>query len=270
MYNVQEKMNLIYDTSHPDVCLLDLYLPETSHPCPVLIYFHAGSLEFGSRKGRVSKVLRNMVQNHGIAIATADYRMYPDAHYPDFIEDAAQAVNWVKAYGDQNHCFSEYFICGSSAGGYLAMMLFFNRAYLLKHRLTPDQFSGFIFDAGQPTTHFNVLREYGIDTRAIRCDETAPLYYVDHEYKTPETQPRILILLAGNELKNRTEQNHLLYSTMEHLGYNMDRIGMITLEGFEHCEYFRAKDANDHDLWGEILSRFILNIGDWKKRYDEN
>ena len=31
----------------------------------------------------------------GIAVASADYRMYPSAKYPDFIEDAAEAVHWV-------------------------------------------------------------------------------------------------------------------------------------------------------------------------------
>ena len=39
-------------------------------------------------------------------------------------------------------------------------------------------FAGFIHDAGQPTSHFNVLKELGKDSKRIIVDETAPMYFV--------------------------------------------------------------------------------------------
>ena len=256
MFELTEEFNVVYDPAHADVCQLDYYLPKTDRPCPVLIYMHAGSLEFGSRKGKVTKAFRWLVQQYGIAVATLDYRMYPNAAYPDFIEDAAKAVGSVVERG-RTGAFSSYYICGSSAGGYLAMMLFFNPAYLGRYGLSSDDFRGFIFDAGQPTTHFNVLREHGIDTRAIRCDQTAPLFYLDHPYPHPEKQPEILILLAEHDLFNRAEQNHLLYRTLEHFEYDMDKVRLITLAGFSHCGYLHAQDPDGSYPWGKLLAEMI-------------
>ena len=41
-----------------------------------------------------------------------------------------------------------------------------------------DFISGYISDSAQMTTHFNVLRERGLDTRLERIDEAAPLFYL--------------------------------------------------------------------------------------------
>jgi acetyl esterase/lipase len=34
-------------------------------------------------------------QKKGIAVVAANYRMYPDAKFPEFIRDCASAVAWV-------------------------------------------------------------------------------------------------------------------------------------------------------------------------------
>ena len=52
------------------------------------------------------------------------YRLYPDAKYPEFIEDAAAALAWTKKNaavfgGDPDRIF----VTGHSAGGYLTACL---------------------------------------------------------------------------------------------------------------------------------------------------
>jgi signal transduction histidine kinase len=67
------------------------------------------------------------------------------------------------------------YVGGSSAGGYLSMMLCFNAAYLGAHGIDPTEISGWFHDAGQPTKHFTVLKYSGEDERLVIIDETARL-----------------------------------------------------------------------------------------------
>ena len=125
--------------------------------------------------------------------------MYPDAEYPDFIVDAAAAVAWVKnnisGYGQ---CDGIY-VGGSSAGGYLSMMLCFDPSYLGAHGILPTDISGYVHDAGQPTAHFNVLKARGLDPRRVIIDETAPLYYVG----LAKSYSPMLVIVSDNDMTNR-------------------------------------------------------------------
>ena len=56
--------------------------------------------------------------------------------------------------------------------------------------------AGYLHDTPQPTTHFNILRERGIDTKAIRVDEAAPLYYIDRDFEAPQTLPECHFIVS--------------------------------------------------------------------------
>ncbi len=198
-----------------------------------------------------------LAATYGIAVATADYRMYPNAKYPDFIEDSADAVGFVKEYNQKHHMFSEYYVGGSSAGAYLTMMLFFDRSYLSKRGMAVEEISGYIFDAGQPTTHFKVLEERGQDPRCVRIDEAAPLYYINREYEHKARQPRIMILYSDHDIPNRLEQNQMLYRTMAVFNYDMDKVVMKCFEGFEHCAYYGALQEDDSYMLMKLFADFI-------------
>ena len=84
--------NICYAKREDEELLLDMYLPETTE-FPVFVFFHGGGLEKGSKRG--ARFFAQYLTDNGIAVVSANYRMYPDAKYPDFIEDAAEAVHWV-------------------------------------------------------------------------------------------------------------------------------------------------------------------------------
>jgi len=247
--------DIVYDEQHPDTCMLDMYLPNTDKPCPVLIYFHGGGLKSGSRK---TKVINGLVKD-GIAVISVDYRMYPDARFPDFLEDAAKAYSWAANYRCGNFYFNEFYLGGSSAGAYISMMLYFDSRYLSKYNISPNSITGCIFDAGQPTTHFNVLRERGEDSRTIRIDEAAPIYFINKTIESPDNTPRFLILAADNDMPCRLEQTKLLLKTMEIFGYDMNRVTFKLMQGYSHCKYISAKDENGEYMYLKILREFILN-----------
>ena len=145
------------------------------------------------------------------------------------------------------------FVGGSSAGGYLSMMLCFDKRYLEKHGICPMDISGFVHDSGQPTSHFNVLKEMGKDFRRVIVDETAPLYFVgiDPEY------PPMLLIVADQDMENRYEQTVLVRSTMEHFEYDMSKVELKLMHG-RHCAHVSADNEQGENVLGTIVRDFIL------------
>ena len=133
------------------------------------------------------------------------------------------------------------FIGGSSAGGYLSMMLYFDGQYLGKYGLTCKDFAGFVFDAGQPTVHFNVLRERGLDRRRIVVDEAAPLYHIT-DYSG---EPPMVIYVSENDIPNRYAQTELLRSTLKDFGYPEERITYHLMPGCKHCSYTASLEFSE-------------------------
>lgn len=222
--------NICYcDIAHPRH-YLDLYLPDCEE-FDVFVYFHGGGLENGSKDNALKNSDRYLLE-HNVAVVAVNYRMYPSAVFPEFIRDAAAAVAWtfknINNYGKAKGIY----VGGSSAGGYLSMMLCFDKSYLAPYKLHPTQISGFIHDAGQPTSHFNVLRERGIDSRRVIVDETAPLYYIGQD---PEYPP-MLFIVSDNDMENRYEQTMLVLSTLKHFRYDQSRISLKIMNG-THCHY---------------------------------
>ena len=222
---------------------LDLYLPE-SDSFSVFIYFHGGGLEHGD-KDCIQHIVESLTQQN-IAVVSANYRMYPEAKYPEFVEDAAEAVAWTRAHiGEYGSC-TGLFVGGSSAGGYLSMMLCFDRHYLADLGLDADAVDGYIHDAGQPTCHFNILRERGLDTRRVIIDESAPLFHIG----MAESYPPMLFIVSDNDMENRYEQTMLTLSTLKHFQYDQSRIQLQVMHG-THCHYV------SQDIFGEIIAGFI-------------
>lgn len=228
---------------------LDIHLPEKDS-FPVFVYFHGGGLQWGDKSEE--KVFYNFMTSHGIAVVTANYRMYPEAKYPDFLVDAAEVVSWtfknMPQYGD----IEGIYVGGSSAGGYISQMLCFDSRWLKVHGLSAMDINGFVHDAGQPTCHFNVLKERGIDGRRVIIDDSAPIYHIgeDKEY------PKMLVIVSDNDMQNRYEQTVLLVSTLKHFGHT-ENVGLKVMNG-THCSYIHAIDQNGDNVFGKVVKEFIL------------
>lgn len=212
---------------------LDIHLPEAGMPVrAAFVYFHGGGLEMGVRQ---IKGAAHLLPDSGIALITASYCLYPNARWPEFIEDSALAVAWVKSHLHEYAACDTLFVGGSSAGAYLAMMLFFDPRYLGRHGIAPSSLAGFVFNAGQPTTHFNVLRERGLCPSLIRVDEAAPMYFVDETLR--QRSVPLLFMLAENDMPCRREQTDMLLTAMRMLDYPQELISMHVFSGFSHCKY---------------------------------
>ena len=250
--------DIVYDEKLKNAGKLDLYLPETDLPCPVLIYIHGGGIEGGDKYGGESLSLQKLTEKN-IAFASLNYRMYPDAKFPEFIEDCAKACAFILDKSFTYGKFSKCFIGGSSAGSYISMMLCFDKSYLAAYGINSQMIDGYVFDAGQPTVHFNVLRERDEDPSLIRIDKAAPLYFINNHIGENEKTPAFLIFTAEYDMPCRFEQNKLLIRTMEIFGY--DKITFHLMNIFGHCGYIGAEDNDGNDIFFEKINDFIhLNI----------
>ena len=253
-----ELSDLSYVRPADGIRLLDMYLPDVDKPYPVLVFFHGGGLEGGERKGNNACVFQYLAE-HGIAAVSADYRMYPKAVFPDYINDAATAVAYTVNYGKERGLFNRIYIGGSSAGAYLSMHLCFNQRYLFEAGINNHEIYGYIFDAGQPTVHFNVLRERGMDQRRICIDEAAALFYVNENFINSRFQPEMLFIIADDDIPCRYEQNQLMIKTLEQFGYNMTKIAFRLMRGYKHCSYISAQDPNGTFIYPAMIKQFICN-----------
>ena len=233
---------------------LDIHLPDEGDSFPVFLYFHGGGIVKGDKGGyHVAQTLTK----HGVALVSANYRMFPTAKYPEFIEDCAEAVAWTFENIGKYCKMEGIFVGGSSAGGYLSMMLCFDKRWLGAHGISPLQITGYIHNAGQPTTHFNVLKFSGVDARRVIVDERSPLYYIgaDEEYSP------MLIIVSDNDMENRYEQTMLTVATLKHFGHGDDKVKLIVMNG-KHCQHVRKEsvDENGDNIFGVTAANYIKSV----------
>ncbi len=231
---------------------LDIFLPE-SEKFEVFVYFHGGGLEAGDKES--AKKWAEYMTKRNIAVVSAEYKKYPEAMYPEFIEDAAKAVAWVYNNINDFGTTDGIYVGGSSAGAYISMMLCFDKSYLAPYKIAPCDIDGFIHDAGQPTVHFNVLRERGLDTRRIIVDSAAPIYHVG----TEESYPPMLFIVSENDMEVRYEQTLVMIAAMEHFGFSNPYVQLCIMQG-KHCSYINEADENGDNLLGKIIYNYIRSI----------
>ena len=128
---------------------LDIYRPQgpRAKPVPTVLFFYGGGWQRGQR-AQYRFVGRQLAQQ-GVLAIVADYRTFPRAGFPDFVDDAARAVAWARQHaGDYHGDPQRLYIAGHSAGAQIAALLGTDPRYLARHDLQPRDLSGVIGLAG--------------------------------------------------------------------------------------------------------------------------
>lgn len=101
---------------------LNLLVPKnSSKPTPLVIWFHGGGWEKGSKDGPTPAAGLLLV---GYAVASVEYRFLDDAPFPAQIHDCKAAVRWLRANAGKYNLDADKFAAwGHSAGGHLASLL---------------------------------------------------------------------------------------------------------------------------------------------------
>jgi acetyl esterase/lipase len=101
---------------------LDIGKPEGSGPFPVVLFFHGGGWQQGN-KSHMHKWIRKFAERGYVGVTVA-YRFAPEYRWPSQIEDAKEAVRFLRAHAAEYNIDPQRVgVMGESAGGYLALML---------------------------------------------------------------------------------------------------------------------------------------------------
>ena len=204
-------------------CKMDVYYPTDKKNFKTIVWFYGGALEGGS------KGVRDDLKRSGIAVVSPDYRLYPKAHCPDYIRDAASAVAWVMRHiaeygGDP----SQIYVGGHSAGGYLTMMLALDKSYLAAEGVDADSVKAYYPVAGQTATHYTRRKERKISYTLPIVDKMAPLN------NARKLGTRLVLFTGERRLEQmaRYEENLYLKAVLEGVGNK--EIPLYELNGFDH------------------------------------
>jgi acetyl esterase/lipase len=112
--------DITYVTANNYDAKLDLYLPRTTGPTPVLVYIHGGGWVAGSKEG--SQLVFLPYLKLGWAVANVEYRLAKNSLAPAAVEDCRSALRWVyRKAKDYNFDTTKIVVSGHSAGGHLSL-----------------------------------------------------------------------------------------------------------------------------------------------------
>lgn len=114
-----DKTDVEYSRPNGKPLLLDIHLPDGPGPFPAAIVVHGGGFDQGTKKSYVGPLLEVLTKAN-YAWFSIDYRLAPEAHFPQPVEDVNNAIVWVKAHAAEYHVNpAKIALIGESAGAYL-------------------------------------------------------------------------------------------------------------------------------------------------------
>jgi acetyl esterase/lipase len=167
---------------------LDICRPNGSVAAPVIIFFYGGAWRSGNKE--LYRYVAKALARRGYVAVVPDYRIFPEVCYPDFLDDGALVVRWVKdniaKFGGDPE---KIFLKGHSAGAHIAAMLSIDGRWLDKVGLRPGRdIAGLIGIAGP--YDYMPLRDETLKVIFGGADrpETQPIFHV-----SPGAPPALLI-----------------------------------------------------------------------------
>jgi acetyl esterase/lipase len=238
-------------------CKLDLYLPKGRQGFATIVWFHGGGLRNGDKAGDIAISFAERFSAAGIAVASVNYRLSPQAKSPAYVEDAAAAVAYVQEQIGRHGGSGELvFVSGHSAGGYLTSMVGMDPRYLQRHGLETDTIAGYMPISGQMITHSTVRAERGIDRSQPIIDSAAPAYHV-----RADAAP--FLCIAGDEdLPARAEENRYFVAALKAAGH--PSVSYHEFPGRNHATI--ANRINEQgDEVAEAIEQFMEEVGAARK-----
>lgn len=194
--------------------VLSIYRPASgAGKAPVIVFFYGGNWVSGERDD-YAFVGRSLAKR-GFVVVIPDYRLYPQASYPDFLHDGARAVVWterrIAAYGGDP---KRLFVMGHSAGAYNAAMLALDPRWLREQGSGPGILRGWIGMAGP----YNFLPVENETTRPVFHYPDTPADSQPVAHVTAGAPPALLIAARNDTTVNPERNTGVLAARMRNAG----------------------------------------------------
>lgn len=204
-------------------CKLDVYYPADKKDVPVVVWFHGGGIEGGS------KYIDSELLDAGYTVIAANYRLLPKATIDEVLDDAAAAVAWAFNNAEKyNGSRKKIFVAGHSAGGYMLDLIGLDKHYLQKYGIDADSIAGLFPFSGQVITHYNIRKQQKIGPLQPTIDKYAPLTHIRKD------APPIVIISGDRELElyGRYEEQAYFWRMLQLVGH--PDATLYEMQGFNH------------------------------------
>lgn len=116
------KRTIVFKTLKDTFLKADIYY-EPHHRATIL-YLHGGALIWGTRTG-ISTEMIDFYNQIGFNVISIDYRLAPETKLGFIVEDLRDAIQWMLSEGVREYNINpdRIGVVGSSAGGYLALLI---------------------------------------------------------------------------------------------------------------------------------------------------
>jgi arylformamidase len=181
---------------------LDVSVPATCEPVPVVVWVHGGGWEVGDKRNPGTEEKRRLFTEAGYAFVAVNYRLSPAVTYPTHEEDVADALAYVDEHAEELRVDANRIaLLGHSAGAGIVSLLGTDQSFLEDAGLEPDQLACTVsldteaYDVAGPAS--STGRQGAIYENAFTDDpatwaEASPVNHVDGD------EAPFLIVTRGN------------------------------------------------------------------------
>jgi acetyl esterase/lipase len=215
---------------------LDIYRPlAASGPAPVVVFLYGGSWRDGSRAEY--RFVGEALASRGVVAVVADYRLYPQVRYPQFLRDAAGAVGWtLREIGRYGGDPTRVYVMGHSAGAYNAAMVALDARWLSGVGASPAMLAGWIGLAGP----YDFLPITGADIQPVFDFPDTPADSQPIAHVSAQSPPTLLLAAAHDPIVNPQRNTEQLAARLRDAG---GRVSLRVFDGVNHLTLIGAMAA---------------------------
>lgn len=195
---------------------LDIYTPAAKPPpggWPMVAFFYGGSWNTGARADY--RFVGAALAARGVLTLVADYRLYPEVRYPEFLNDSAQALAYGLTEGARLGANPKrIFVMGHSAGAYNAAMLALDPRWLATTGHSPGELAGWIGLAGP----YDFFPTANVDAQPVFFHPNYPAAAQPIEHGSANTPRSFLAAPANDAMVSPTRSTQGLAKRLQTAG----------------------------------------------------
>ena len=243
---------------------LDLFVPQSSRPVPLVIYIHGGGWRYGSKVGGTLDIFTPLLKDD-IAVASINYRLSDNKKYPASVEDVLCAVRFLKSQAKTFNIDAERVgLAGISAGAHLAALaanspdeeVFTNEKYSeYSSRVEVAVLINGIFDLNDK--RLTVETQENIDN-FIEDNSSETLRQASPIYSLNDQSPVQLIIYSSKDKLVRPAQSKQYYQRSKQAGADFQ---LVEVDSADHNlnPWFRLDSRPSKKSIKEKINNFFLD-----------